>query len=147
MAIPKSVTKISKDGKVTYTSNVNAVEYTLRELTRGALRDVGKFVRKTYKNNFYAKHPKLSGKVGKGASYWVRSKECDLQVGIARKGVGFWGGFFETGTQGHPKEAFLRNAVHDNIAKIIEIESQYLSELKKDLPSLTGLSEGDYDEE
>ena len=147
MAIPKSVTKVSRDGKVTFTSNVNAVEYTLRELTRGALRDVGKFVRKTYRNNFYSKHPKLSGQVGKGASYWVRSRECDLQVGIARKGVGFWGGFFEVGTSEIPKENTLRNAVADNIAKIIEIESKYLSELKKDLPSLSGLKEGEYDDE
>lgn len=147
MAMPKSVTKISKDGTVKFTSNVDAVQYTLRELTRGALRDVGKFVRKMYRTNFYEKHKKESGLVGKGASYWVRSRECDLQVGIARKGVGFWGGFFEIGTSEIPKENILRNTVHDNISKIIEIESKYLSELKKDLPSLTGLHEGDYDEE
>lgn len=148
MAVPKSVTKISRDGTVTYTSSVDAVQYTLKELTRGALRDVGKFVRKTYRDDFYRKHSKHGGQVGKGASYWVRSKDCDLQVGIARKGLGFWGGFFEVGTSdGIPKENILRNAVADNIAKIIEIESQYLSELGKDDPDLSGLSEGEYTDE
>lgn len=144
MAVPKSVTKISRDGTVTFTSSVDAVQYTLKELTRGALRDVGKFVRKTYRDNFYKRHPKHGGQVGKGASYWVRSKDCDLQVGIARKGVGFWGGFFEVGTSEIPKENILRNAVAENIPKIIEIESQYLSELGKDVPNLSGLSEGEY---
>ena len=46
MAVPKSVTKVSKDGSVTFTSNVDAVQYTMRELIRGALRDWGKPVEK-----------------------------------------------------------------------------------------------------
>lgn len=147
MGIPKSVTKVSRDGSVTFTSNVNAVEYTLKELTRGALRDVGKYLRKQYRMNFYAKFKKNSGLVGKGTSYWARAKETDLQIGIGRKNVGFWGGFFETGTSKTPKLNILRNTVYDNIPTIIEIESKYLSELNKDKPSLNGLSEGDYIEE
>ena len=149
MSVPKSVTKISRDGSVTFKSNVNAVEYTIKELTRGALRDVGKFLRKKYTLNFYSKVNKIDGKVGRGASYWARAKETDLQIGIGRKSVGFWGGFYETGAseRGIPKMNILRNTVYDNIPQIIEIESKYLSELNKDKPSLSGLSEGDYSEE
>ena len=43
MALPKSVTKIKK-GNVEFISNVDRVNYTLNELTRAALRDVGKFL-------------------------------------------------------------------------------------------------------
>lgn len=147
MAIPKSVTKISKDGNVTYTSNVDRVQYTIQELTRGALRDVGKFLAKQYRIQFYARHKKLGGRVGKGTSYWVRKKDGDLQIGIGRKGVGFYGGFFEIGSseKNIPKESILRNVVYENIDKIVEIESQYLSELEKDEPSLEGLSEEEYE--
>lgn len=146
MAVPKSVTKLSKDG-VTYKSSVEWVEYTLTELTRGALRDVGKFIMKAYRTKFYQLHPKQSGEVGKGASYWVRKKETDLQVGLGKKGRGFWGMFYEIGTSKTPKEDILRSVVYENIDQIIEIESQYLSELSKEEPNMSGLSEEDYDEE
>lgn len=147
MPIPKSVTKVSRDGNITYTSNVDRVKYTIQELTRGALRDVGKYLAKQYRLQFYARHSKMSGRVGKGTSYWVRRKENDLQIGIGRKGVGFWGGIFEIGSMERniPKENILRNVVFDNIDKIVEIESQYLSELEKEEPSLDGLNEGDYE--
>lgn len=147
MSVPKSVTRVSRDGNVKFTSNVNAVEYTINELTRGALRDVGKYLRKKYTMNFYSRVGKRSGKVGRGTSYWVRKRECDLQIGIGRKGLGFWGGFYEIGSSKTPKTNILRNTVYNNIQKIIEIESQYLSELSKEKPSLNGLSKGDYIDE
>lgn len=43
MSIPNGIVKIKKDG-VEFTSNVDRVNYTLRELTRAALRDVGRFI-------------------------------------------------------------------------------------------------------
>ena len=43
MAVPKSVTRINKNG-VQYIDSVDRVNYTLEELTRAALREVGKFV-------------------------------------------------------------------------------------------------------
>ena len=46
MSVPKSVIKFKKSG-VVYTSSVDRAEYTIRELTRAALRDVGKFVSRT----------------------------------------------------------------------------------------------------
>lgn len=39
MSVPSSVTKITKDG-VEFTSNVDRVNYTMKELCRAALRDV-----------------------------------------------------------------------------------------------------------
>ena len=76
MGVPKSVTKVSKDGNVKFTSNVNAVEYTIRELTRGALRDVGKFISKQYKFNFYILLNRRTGRAPKNIGYWARSREC-----------------------------------------------------------------------
>ena len=43
MPLPPSVTRTTKDG-VQITSSVDRCSYTIRELTRAALRDVGKFV-------------------------------------------------------------------------------------------------------
>lgn len=147
MSVPKSVTKVSRDGSVTFTSNVDAVQYYIEELKRGALRDVGKFLAKQYRLEFYKKHQKQSYQVGKGTGYWARKRESDLQIGIARKGKGFWGMIFEIGSSTIKKENTLRDVTYNNIDKIIEIESQYLSELSKDKPDLTGLSEGDYEGE
>ena len=149
MPVPKSVTKITKDGSVTYTSNVDVVQYTMRELIRGALRDTGKFIAKQTRLSFYNKHKRLTGNVSKGIGYWVRKKDGDLQVGMGRKGFGFYGGLFEVGSaeKGIPKEDNLRNAVFENIDTIIDIQSQYLSELRKENPSLNGLSEGEYEGE
>lgn len=43
MSVPKSVVKFDKNG-VVYTSSVDRANYTMKELSRAALRDVGKFV-------------------------------------------------------------------------------------------------------
>jgi len=45
MSMPKSVVKFKK-GEVEYTSNVDACEYTLKELSRAALRDVARMARR-----------------------------------------------------------------------------------------------------
>ena len=46
MSVPKSVVRFRKDG-VEYTSRVDFASYTILELTRAALRDVGKFIART----------------------------------------------------------------------------------------------------
>ena len=52
MSVPKSVTKFDKNG-VKFVSNVDYCQYTIQELTRAALKDVGKFVcRKCNTNAF-----------------------------------------------------------------------------------------------
>lgn len=137
MSIPKSVVKFKK-GNIVYTSSVDRVQYTLRELTRAALRDVGKFVARTC-NSAAMKLPgmKRSRRVrGKTSAfqYWVRKKEGDLQVGIKH---GTWyGEQQELGTRNQPKRGFLRTSVYDNIPTIVEIESKYLSALESEAEAL-----------
>ena len=151
MAIPKSVTKVSKDGSVTYTQSVDRVNYTIRELTRAALRDVGKFVCKEFKNSYYSTFKKRTGNVGRSMQYWVKYKQknIELQVGLKkqkdRSKDGFYGMFEELGTIKLPKYALLSHAVEDNIAIIREIESQYLSALEDEAKALSLISEEDYE--
>ena len=54
----------------------------------------------------------------------------DLQVGL--KPNGFYGGFQELGTSKTPKSGLLKGSVQENIPKIIEIQSKYLSALEGD---------------
>ena len=69
MSAPKSVTKINKNG-VTYTSNVDAAQYYIHELSRAALRDVGKFVRTKWREvyyNYFTRHTGDAGKAQRGS--------------------------------------------------------------------------------
>lgn len=151
MAVPKSVTKVSKDGSVKFTSNVDAVQYTLRELVRGALRDCGKLLKKQYNNEFYSRLNKHTGKGGRNSSYWARSKACDLQFGVGKQGVsrvdGFYARFYETGTSRTPKLDILKNTVLNNIGQMQEIQSKYLTALNDDNPDLSGIPEGDIEDD
>ena len=47
MAMPKSVIRINNKNGITFIDNVDRTKYTLRELTRAALRDTGKYVCKS----------------------------------------------------------------------------------------------------
>ena len=145
MAIPQSVTKVSKDGKVTYTQSVDRVNYTIRELTRAALRDVGKYVCKQFRNAYYAQFRKHSGRVGKAAQYWVKYKQKDIELQVGIKPNGFYGGFQELGSSKTPKHALLTHAVQDNIATIVDIESKYLSALEDEARALALINESDYE--
>lgn len=146
MSIPKSVVKFKK-GDIVYTSSVDRAQYTIRELTRAALRDVGKYVSRTC-NSAAMKLPglKKSRRVRGRTSafqYWARSKSCDLQVGIKH---GTWyGEQQELGTRNQPKRGILRSSVYNNIPTIIEIESKYLSSLESEAEALRLIeSEDDY---
>lgn len=146
MSVPKSVIKFKKNG-IVYTSSVDRVQYTLVELTRAALRDVGKFVARTC-NSAAMKLPgmrksrRVRGRTS-AFQYWARSKSCDLQVGIKH---GTWyGEQQELGTQNQPKRGILRNSVYNNIPTIVEIESKYLSALEDEATALRLIeSEQDY---
>ena len=46
MSVPRSVTRVDRAGGVTFTSNVDRINYTINELCRAALRDVAKVLRK-----------------------------------------------------------------------------------------------------
>ena len=137
MSLPKAV-KITKNG-VEFVSNVERLQYTLKELERSALRDVGKLVCKRSRQ----KIKRRTGRLAKNTQYWVRSKQKvpDLQVGF--KPGGFYGLYQEIGTSKSPKIGALSNAAEDNISDIIKIESQYLSGIgTEEAESL--IKEGDY---
>ena len=145
MSIPKSVVKFKK-GNVEYTSNVDRTQYTIAELSRAALRDVGKYVSRmcnaeAMKLPGLKKSRRVRGKTS-AFQYWVRKQEGDLQVGIKH---GTWyGEQQELGTKRQPKRGILRNTTEGNIQKIIEIESQYLSALEDEAEALSLISEEDY---
>ncbi|MER2108193.1 MAG: hypothetical protein ABS949_14765 [Solibacillus sp.] len=145
MAIPRSVTRISRDGNVTYTQSVDRVNYTIRELTRAALRDVGKYVCKQFQIAFYRRFKKHTGRVGKFTQYWVKYKQENIELQVGMKPNGFYGGFQELGTSKTTKQGLLTHAVQDNIATIIEIESKYLSALEDEARALSLISEEDYE--
>jgi len=147
MGLPKSVVRFDKNG-VKYISNVERCQYTIRELMRAALRDVGKFV--TRKCNecamkLYHDSMKKSLRVrGKTSAfqYWARKQECDLQVGI--KHDTWYGVHQELGTSKMKKLGILKNTVYENIPTIIEIESKYLSALEDEAKALRLISEEEY---
>lgn len=145
MSVPRSVVKLSNKG-VTYTSSVDRTQYLITELTRAALRDVGRFVARTCNSAAMQlpgmkKSRRVRGKTS-AFQFWVRKQEGDLQVGIKH---GTWyGEQQELGSRNQPKRGILRNAVYDNIQQIIEIESQYISALEDEAKALSMISEEEY---
>jgi HK97 gp10 family phage protein len=126
MALPRSVTRVDRAGGVTFTSNVDAVQYTINELCRAALRDVAKMLRK----KMILKLKKLPGmkkhrRIYKSTQYWVRRIEADLQIGARHDS--WYGAWQELGTKNQPKRGIIRNTVFENISEIKNIQSKYLS--------------------
>lgn len=144
MSVPKSVTKIKK-GNVEFISNVDRANYTINELTRAALRDVGKFICNKFRSSFYGAFRRKKGNVGRYTQYWVRSKQAnpDLQVGL--KPFAFYGGFQEKGTSKVRGLGLLENSVNENIAEIVKIESQYLSALEDEAAALALIQEEEFE--
>ena len=145
MSLPKSVVRFSRDG-IKYISSVDYASYTIRELTRAALRDVGKFIARQC-NERAMKLPglKKSWRVrGKSSAfqYWARKNECDLQVGI--KHNTWYGVEQELGSNHQPKRGILRSSTMENIKTIIEIESKYLSAVGQENAERLIESEEDY---
>ena len=130
MAMPKSVVRISNKNGVTFIDNVDRTQYTLRELTRAALRDTGKFVCNRFRKNYYSVFKRKKRRVGRATQYWVRKRENNLQVGI--KPNGFYGGFQELGSSKTKKLGLLQKSVKENIPMIVKIQSQYLSALRSE---------------
>lgn len=156
MSAPKAVTKISyKNGRteVTYVSDVDAAGYYLHELTRAALRDVGKYLAKTFRGSYYEHFKKHSGDAGRATKYKVisgpKTTAPRVQVGLkAGRVPGFYAYFQEFGTSDGrvPRLGLLTHAAQDNVAEIVRIESQYLDGLSDEAQRLESLiSEGDYD--
>lgn len=148
MSVPKSVVRFDKDG-VKYTSSVDRASYTIVELTRAALRDVGKYVARQANAKAMKLHGmKKSRRVrGRSSTFlynvpWAKRGLPHLEVGVKH---GTWyGEQQELGTSKQPRRQILRNSVHDNIAQIIEIESKYLSALEDEAKALSLISEEEY---
>lgn len=148
MSVPKSVVKFSKDG-VQYTSSVDRASYTILELTRAALRDVGKFLARTANSEaMKLRGLKKSRRVrGRSSTFlynvpWAKTGLPHLEVGVKH---GTWyGEQQELGTSNQPRRQILRNSANDNIAQIIEIESQYLSAMEDEARALSLISEEEY---
>lgn len=148
MSVPKSVVRFRKNG-VEYISSVDKASYTIVELSRAAMRDVGKFLARTA-NEKAMKLPglKKSRRVrGKTSTFrytvpWAKTGLPHLEVGVTHDT--WYGVDQEMGTSSQPKRSILKNAAHKNIAKIIEIESKYLSALEDEARALSLINEGEY---
>ena len=148
MAVPKSVVRFKK-GNVEYISSVDKASYTIVELTRAAMRDVGKYIVRTANTEaMKLKGLKKSRRVrGKSSTFlynvpWVEKGLPHLEVGVVDNT--WYGVEQEMGTSKQPRRQILRNSAHDNIATIVEIESQYLSALEDEAAALRLISEEEY---
>lgn len=143
MAMPRSVTRINNKG-VQFISSVDRVNYTIEELSRRALYDTAKFVRR----EMITELKKLPGmrrakRPYSSAQYWVRRRETDLQIGF--KHDSWYGARSELGTHGQPARNILRNSVYDNIDQIRIIQGQYLSAIEDENRAVGLISEDDYE--
>lgn len=151
MGVPKSVVRFKKNN-VEYVSSCDRCQYTIKELTRAAMRDVGKYIVRlcnseamTLHGGGLRKSKRVRGKTSI-FEYWARKGECDLQIGMGNNQKGtsgetWYGIDQELGQHGQPKRGILRNTVYNNIPKIVEIESQYLSALEDEAKALSLIDE------
>lgn len=141
MPLPKSVVKIKKDG-IEYISNVDRVQYTINELTRAALRDVGKLIRRRMLTKArQMPGMKKSKRISNAFQYWVRKQETDLVVGV--KHDTWYGSQQELGTRNQPRRSIIRDTVYENIDTIREIEGKYLSAIEDENKALALINEND----
>ena len=149
MGVPKSVVKINKNG-VEYTSNVDKVQYYLFELSRAALRDVGKFCAKRFRESYYSNFTRRSGDAGKATKYKVysnkKTKYPRVDIGLRTgRTTGFYAYFQEVGSSKQPKLGLLTKTVQTNVAEIVKIESQYLSALEHEARVQALIAEREYE--
>ena len=142
MSMPKSVTKVKKDG-IEFISSVDRIQYTIEELSRAALRDVAKLVRKRMVQKL-KKLPgmKRSKRVYNSTQYWVRKRETDLQIGF--KHDTWYGVQQELGDRNQPARHILRSTVMENLDEIRKIEGQYLSAIEDENKALALINEKEY---
>lgn len=142
MSMPKSVTKVKKDG-VEFISSVDRAQYTIQELSRAALRDVAKLIRKRMVQKL-KKLPgmKRSKRIYKSTQYWVRKRETDLQIGF--KHDTWYGVHQELGDRNQPARHILRGTVMENLDEIRRIEGQYLSAIEDENKALGLIDEKEY---
>lgn len=142
MAVPRSVTKVKKDG-IEFISSVDKVQYTIEELSRAALRDTAKLIRKRMVQALRElPGMKRSKRIYKSTQYWVRRRETDLQIGF--KHDSWYGAHSELGSKGQPARGILRDTVFNNIDEIRKIQSQYLSAISDGDSALSLIDEDEH---
>lgn len=149
MPVPKSVVKVKKNG-VEYVSDVDKCQYFMFELCRAALRDVGKFIVKRFRESYYSHFRRHTGKAGRSTKYKVysnkKTKYPRMEIGLPTgRNVGFYGYFQEVGSSKQPKLGLLTQVVQSNVAEIVKIESQYLSALEDEAKALQLINESEYE--
>lgn len=141
MSVPESVMKMKKtkgsDGyELTFTSSVDRVNYTLRELISRANKDVGRFLTASMRSKVRGISKYLRGKAPNRYQYWVKPKENVLVVGMENTKYGaetaWWADQAELGTNGQPKRGIMYETVQENIGQIRDIQSQYLSAINNE---------------
>ena len=159
MSVPRSVVRFRKNG-IEYTSSVDRASYTILELSRAAMRDVGKVLIRLVKAELQKqpgmrKHHRVVGRKGMtrkqilaqppAAIYdvpWVKTGLPHMDIGLTHDT--WYGVEQEMGSSRVPKKGVLRKVVFGNIPLIVEIESQYLSALEDEAKALRLISEEDY---
>lgn len=145
MALPK-YTKITKNG-VEFIDGTDRAMYTITELSRAAMFDVGKYIISKARGTFYTFLKRKTGSSRRSIQYWVPRKDEDgneyrvakcivgFKVFDPKRNVhlpGFKAAFQELGTDRQKKIGVLYNSVNDNIDMIRKIEAQYLSAIDAD---------------
>lgn len=151
MSAPKSVVKI-RGTNVEYISKVDFACYNIYELSRAAMRDVGKFLANSIRAGLRkmpgSKQDKEVKSFTAGHITYKVPYNPDglpyLQVGT--KPESWYNEEHELGSSKKPKFGILKKTAQDNIAKIIEIESKYLSALEDEARALSLINEGEYSE-
>lgn len=145
MGMPKSVTKVKKGG-VEFVSHVDRAKYTLDELSRAALRDVAKFLRKLMK----AAAPKDNRDLEKSIGTWVIKKHTKMQIGVydkqraKKKGLnyaGYYAHLLEFGSKKMRAQPYMRRTVMENIDTIRRIEAQYLEQIEDEIKAKALINE------
>lgn len=140
MPVPSAV-RITRNG-VEYVSRIDRANYLLSELTRAALRDAGKLIRRRGLDEMRKLPGLRRGKRPTNAlQIWVRKREGNLQVGF--KHDTWYGVEQELGTSNQPKRAILRNSTMNNIDDIRRIQGQYLQHIEDENRALGIIDEED----
>lgn len=133
--------KITRNG-VEYTSKCDIAQYTIRQLTRRAMQDVGRFVLYNVRREVRGinRYLQKSRHAPNRYQMWIRKKENDLILGIENTKQGavsaWWADQAELGTHNQPRRAILHTTVMQNIRQIVEIESQYLEYMNDEVKAL-----------
>lgn len=150
MPLPKSKVKINKDG-VFYESSVDRTKFTMLELERAALRDIGKLLKKRVR----AKIPKDSGDARKSIATWnkkpFRGVAAHLSIGnltlaqSIKKSLEYvyYMHILEFGSKNKKAERPLRGGVMESIGDIRKIEAQYLAYIEDEQKALSVIDESE----